>query len=444
MKQLRRSRWWLLWLGLRALGVGLAAAALVAGFGWLLWRGPAWVYRGAWPRLTAAEQVTATGQFRIALIQFAGAAGAVVALAYTARTYRLAHRGQLTERFSKALERLGSDEPYVRLGGVHALAHVLRDSADHHLDVVEVMVAFVRQRAPRVPGRTHVTANGADTRSGVLLVTSDQALPAEPAPDVQAALTALGRRPRRRLESWGMLNLRDLHLTGVQLEAADLTGAALGGANLTRAGLDGANLTGARLQGANLTGAVLERANLTGAWLERANLTDAWLIEANLTDAGLGGANLTDAGLGGANLTDARVGGANLTRAGLGGANLTDAGGLTQAQVEAALGDAATRLPAGLERPARWAADQEAAPDTTPAGQGLADAASASGATPPPRACRPRLPSTLDDCLFSGASSLATRIAVRAAADAQAKLVAGNPRFPATAIATTSAVPLAS
>jgi len=353
MKQLRRSRWWLLWLGLRALGVGLAAAALVAGFGWLLWRGPAWVYRGAWPRLTAAEQVTATGQFRIALIQFAGAAGAVVALAYTARTYRLAHRGQLTERFSKALERLGSDEPYVRLGGVHALAHVLRDSADHHLDVVEVMVAFVRQRAPRAASQTRVTANGADTRSGVLLVTSDQALPAEPAPDVQAALTALGRRPHRP-EPWGMLNLRDLHLTRAWLEGANLTGAVLRGANLTRAQ------------------------------------------------------------------------------------------GLTQAQVEAALGDAATRLPAGLERPARWAADQEAAPDTTPAGQGLADAASASGATPPPRACRPRLPSTLDDCLFSGASSLATRIAVRAAADAQAKLVAGNPRFPATAIATTSAVPLAS
>jgi hypothetical protein len=160
MGQLRRSRWWLWW-------VGLAVAALVAGFGWLLWRGPAWVYRDAWPQLTAAEQVTATGQFRIALVQVAGAAGAVVALAYTARTYRLSHRGQLTERFSKALERLGSDEPYVRLGGVHALAHLLRDSADHHLDVVEVLVAFVRQRAPRAAGRTGVAANGAGTRSGV-------------------------------------------------------------------------------------------------------------------------------------------------------------------------------------------------------------------------------------------------------------------------------------
>jgi Pentapeptide repeats (8 copies) len=144
------------------------------------------------------------------------------------------------------LERLGSDEPYVRLGGVHALAHLLRDSADHHLDVVEVLVAFVRQRAPRA-SRTQLTGHGMDTRAGVLLVASDRALPAEPAPDVQTALTALGHRPRRRrLEPFGMLNLRDLHLAGAVLEGADLTGAVLEGADLTR------------------------------AWLE-ADLTDAWL-----------------------------------------------------------------------------------------------------------------------------------------------------------------------
>src|SRR6266540_1827984 len=399
MEQLRRSRWWLLWLG-------LAAAVVVAAFGWLLWRGPAWVYRGAWPRLTAAEQVTATGQFRIALIQFAGALGAVVALAYTARTYRLAHRGQLTERFSKALERLGSDEPYVRLGGVHALAHVLRDSADHHRDVVEVLVAFVRQRAPRVASPTGVRSHGADTRSGVLLVTSDQALPAEPAPDVQAALTALGHHPRR-LEARVMLNLGDLHLARAVLNRADLTDASLGGANLTdawltgadltRAQLPAANLTRAQLPGANLTLAVLNRADLTDTWLgganltrarpEGANLTPVQLHEANLTDASLAGAdltraelpmaNLTRAQLPGANLTlavlnradlnDASLGRANLTRAWLGGADLTGAHDLTQAQVEAALGDAATRLPTELERPAWWTADQEAVADASPA-----------------------------------------------------------------------------
>src|SRR6266540_375966 len=356
MGQLRRSRWWLLWLGLRALDVGLAATAVVAAFGWLLWRGPAWVYRGAWPRLTAAEQVTATGQFRVALIQFAGAAGAVMALAYTGRTYRLAHRGQLTERFSKALERLGSDEPYVRLGGVHALAHVLRDSADHHRDVVEVLVAFVRQRAPRVASPTGVRSHGADTRSGVLLVTSDQALPAEPAPDVQAALTALGHHPRR-LEARVMLNLGDLHLARAVLNRADLTDASLGGANLTRAWLTGANLARA----------VLNRADLTDTWLGGANLTRARLEGANLTAVQLHEADLTDAWLEGANLTGAQLLEANLTRAWLGGADLTGAHDLTQAQVEAALGDAATRLPTELERPAWWTADQEAVADASPA-----------------------------------------------------------------------------
>lgn len=382
MGQLRRSRW------LRALAVGLAAAALVVVFGWLLWRGPAWVYRDAWPQLTPAEQVTATGQFRTALIQAAGAIGAVVALAYTARTYRLAHRGQLTERFSKALERLGSDEPYVRLGGVHALAHLLGDSADHHQDVVEVLVAFVRQRAPRAASLTGVAAgHGADTRSGTLLVASDQALPAEPAPDVQAALTALGHRPRR-LEPAAMLNLRDLHLARAVLTGANLTGAELDGANLTDAGFGRANLMNAVLDGANLTGAVLNWANLTDAKLDGANLTDAVLVGANLTGARFGRATLTRALLVGADLTDARLlrvtlTGAVLTEANLtsawfegtdlDGANLTDARGLTQAQVEAAKGDAKTRLPVGLERPARWVAEQQAASDTTPAGQGAAD-----------------------------------------------------------------------
>jgi uncharacterized protein YjbI with pentapeptide repeats len=362
-----------------------------------------WIYRDAWPWLTAAERVTATGQFRIALVQVAGAAGAVVALAYTARTYRLAHRGQLTERFSKALERLGSEEPYVRLGGVHALAHLLHDSADHHHDVVEVLVAFVRQRTPRAASQTRVTTNGADT-SGVLLVTPDQALPAEPAPDVQAALTALVRRPGR-LEPWGMLNLRDLHLARVALLEADLTRANLEGADLTDAWLPMANLTDAGLAEASLTDANLVKANLTDAWLleadlTRANLggadlTGAWLPGANLTGADLKGTTLTGAYLKGTTLTGAVLTGADLTRAWLGeadlrgsqlgGANLADAQDLTQAQLAAALGDAATRLPTGLERPASWTAEQEAAADAAPAG----GAASAAGGPPAPPAEHP-------------------------------------------------------
>jgi hypothetical protein len=60
-----------------------------------------------------------------------------------------------------------------------------------------------------------------------------QLLPAEPAPDVQAALTALGRRPRRP-EPWGTLNLRDLHLEPRAARGANLTDARLRAADVSR------------------------------------------------------------------------------------------------------------------------------------------------------------------------------------------------------------------
>jgi Pentapeptide repeats (8 copies) len=89
----------------------------------------------------------------------------------------------------------------------------------------------------------------------------------------------------------------------------------------------------------NHRGADLMGAKLAGADLRGANLRGAWLIAADLT-----GADLRLADCIGADLRDAR----------LAGADLTGAIFLTQPQVNAALGDARTRLPAGLERPAHW------------------------------------------------------------------------------------------
>ncbi|MEZ3180702.1 pentapeptide repeat-containing protein [Streptomyces pimonensis] len=86
----------------------------------------------------------------------------------------------------------------------------------------------------------------------------------------------------------------------------------------------GADLMGARLSGAGLRGASLRGALLVAADLSGADLRDADLIGADLRDADLGGADLTGALF------------------------------LTQAQLNAARGDAATVLPASLGRPAHW------------------------------------------------------------------------------------------
>jgi len=36
------------------------------------------------------------------------------------RTYRLTQQGQLTDRYTRAIEQLGSDKQDVRLGGIYA------------------------------------------------------------------------------------------------------------------------------------------------------------------------------------------------------------------------------------------------------------------------------------------------------------------------------------
>ena len=95
--------------------------------------------------------------------------------------------------------------------------------------------------------------------------------------------------------------------------------------------------------------ASLRFATLTGANLEMADLSDADLSDARLDGANLSGADLSEALCERADFLNARLNGANLASA-----NLNDARNLTQGQVDEALGDALTVLPAHLARPAGW------------------------------------------------------------------------------------------
>ena len=99
---------------------------------------------------------------------------------------------------------------------------------------------------------------------------------------------------------------------------------------------DGPRAGNTDLAGADLAGADLRAANLRGS-----DLRGACLIGADLTGADLAGATLT---------------GADLRHADLAGADLATVAFLTRFQIGAARGNARTRLPAALERPAHWTA----------------------------------------------------------------------------------------
>ena len=98
----------------------------------------------------------ADGKGRRAGTAFDAAAGlfAAGALVFTAlnfnlsrRTFELTEQGQVTDRFTKAIEQLGSDKLDVRIGGIYALERVARDSARDHPTVMEVLTAFIREHS---------------------------------------------------------------------------------------------------------------------------------------------------------------------------------------------------------------------------------------------------------------------------------------------------------
>ena len=78
-----------------------------------------------------------------------GVAGFWANVRNTNKTTALTLQGQVTDRYTKAVEQLGSKEIDVRIGGIYALERIARDSARDHPTVMEVLVAF-RPRA--LPG----------------------------------------------------------------------------------------------------------------------------------------------------------------------------------------------------------------------------------------------------------------------------------------------------
>ncbi|WP_217555105.1 hypothetical protein [Streptomyces sp. GbtcB6] len=140
-------------------------------------------------------------------------AGATVfaGLAYTARTYLLSRRGQVTDRYRAAVESLASDKLQVRLGAVYSLEHVLSESAVDHEAIVRVLAGFVRHTTHR--DTTGIRSALPDQRN-VLDTEYDRGSP-ELSADIQAAVEVLARRPKRRENR--RLDLRHANLARLSL-----------------------------------------------------------------------------------------------------------------------------------------------------------------------------------------------------------------------------------
>jgi hypothetical protein len=299
-----RAIWW-------TAGVLLAALVVV-----ILWKVPQWqvghleglTSREWFDRVNEARKTLATVLGGLVLL--AGGFATWRNLKLAQESLRVSQDGQITDRFSKAIEQLGAVDASgkmkleVRLGGIYALERIANQSQRDHWPIMEVLSAYVRQNAsPVVLESKYENQNSFPTGSI--------------AEDIQAILTVLGRRDRKYREENQELNLFSAHLPSAYLPQA----------NFSRANLMSTSLHGAYLGDADLSEAKFRRANLGEAFIYRANLRGADLFEADLSDARLHGADLRD--------------------------TLN----LTQQQLDKAKGDSATQLPRNLHMPEQWATE---------------------------------------------------------------------------------------
>jgi pentapeptide repeat protein len=205
----------------------------------------------------------------------------------------LHRQSQITERFSRAIDQIGTAKLDIQLGGIYALERIANDSPPDRNTIAEVLSAYIRTHSPWPPSQP----GQPDAHEPIDDVPSLRTR----APDVQAAITVLSRRSlapdRSQPLDLRRVDLRRIPFEGLQLVRVDFGNAHLERAHLPNADLKAAHFGAAHLQEANLANAHLEGArfietNLEGANLYGTHLEEAWFTNANLKKADLIGAIL--------------------------------------------------------------------------------------------------------------------------------------------------------
>jgi len=179
------------------------------------------------------------------------------------KNIEIAQEGQITDRFTKAIEQLGHENIEVKIGSIYALERISIDSPKDYWSVIEVLSAFIRR------------ASSLDTISKENKAYKD--IPPQRSIEIQTALNVLARRKMDELEL-----AEDRYLN---LSLCNLRNAYLGKSNLSRTNLWRSDLSYAYIGKANLQNAYMGKANLQMADFSNANLEGVNFKESDLRKA---------------------------------------------------------------------------------------------------------------------------------------------------------------
>ncbi|WP_139229844.1 pentapeptide repeat-containing protein [Litoreibacter janthinus] len=292
------------------------------------------------------------------------------------RQTKTSEQSHITDQINKAVEGLGTEKNVktddgvettrpnieVRVGAIYALERIAQDSPRDHVQIMEILTAYVRENAPaasalkfqqddfpvatnhpdlrwvdtdgwsperirryltiywETKGRAHRKSGGKaeDNTFGQHACHSRRwAAGLRPRADIQSAMQVIARRSAKQIQAERsdprysrmgyQIDLRDCNLQGIKLtepafEGANFAGSYLDGAHLQEANLNHANLEYSHFRSADLRFSELNFANFESADLEVADLEGVIMKAVDLKNANLGGTDLTGATLDGSDL----------------------------------------------------------------------------------------------------------------------------------------------
>jgi Pentapeptide repeats (8 copies) len=223
----------------RRLAAGVIAGAAVAWLFLAIVVLPEWIV-GRPAEISAADLLKAKNDVRTILLQATAAAFLAGGLYFTAKSYWLTREGQITDRFTKAVDQLDKDKGTdVRLGGIYALQRIARDSTHDRRAILSVLGAYAHERSPWASHARRGSVS-ADVQAAVSIMA-----------EVAQLIRHSTRDPFRYGET---IDLRDLDLRGGTFDRVDFEGTDLRGTHFDEASLFLANFDWTQLQRASFVG----------------------------------------------------------------------------------------------------------------------------------------------------------------------------------------------
>ncbi|MHB9023723.1 MAG: pentapeptide repeat-containing protein [Armatimonadota bacterium] len=246
----------------------------------------------------SAQGIELENSIRATIAQIFGGIAIIAGVFVTVNNLFIAKESHITERFTKAVEQLGSDNLAICLGGIYSLERIAKDSSKDYLSVIEILTMFIRQH---------------------------RAWENKFPEDMQAILKVLGRRSRFFTKGENQL----LSLSGANLQGAKLTGGHFEGFDFTDTKMQEATCIHAKMSFARFYGTNLSRAVFIHADLNKTTIIGADMRNAVLWEADLSGADISYVDFSGASFDKAILVGCKLSYC-----NLERATGLTKKQIQ--------------------------------------------------------------------------------------------------------------